>query len=59
MIKCPKCGSEWYDSLYIESRDLLLDNTLVELEKVQCEDCKHEYFIRNFYIYHHSEMKEE
>jgi DNA-directed RNA polymerase subunit RPC12/RpoP len=45
MVKCPKCGSEYYTILYIDEHDG--DNDLIyRFSKVKCDDCGSRFFIK-------------
>ncbi len=50
MVKCPKCGikGEYFTTLATFDRDFD-DNKMIEINKVECDECKHQFFIREIY----------
>jgi len=51
MVKCPKCGIKGnynYTSLATFDRDFD-DNRMIEIQKVECDECKHQFFVREIY----------
>lgn len=53
--KCPKCGSEWYDVQVIWETYETNTDILVRVSRVRCDDCSHEYNVREFFVFSYSE----
>lgn len=51
MVKCPKCGAEgWLNYYPIFTIDTDFDDDkMIQVNKVKCTECKHEYIVKEFY----------
>ena len=51
MVKCPKCGAKGWENYYpIVTLDEDNDgDTLIQINKVECCECHHQYIIKEFY----------
>lgn len=54
MVKCPKCGikGDYYTLLVTLDRDFDGDR-MIEVNKVECEECKHQFLVRDIYKIEH------
>ena len=54
MVKCPKCKSDDYETLYIEDTSYE-GNEMVVLIKARCANCDNKYWVREFFNYSHAD----
>lgn len=57
--KCPKCGSDIYDTDYIEETERIYKGDceyVAQAIKVTCCCCGHRYWVREFFTFSHSEV---
>jgi DNA-directed RNA polymerase subunit RPC12/RpoP len=50
MVKCPKCGIKGDNYTIVETLDRDFDgDRMIEINKVECEECKHQFLVRDIY----------
>lgn len=45
MVKCPKCNKEYYELLFIEDYDYVIDEVIVT-GKAKCDHCGEEFWVQ-------------
>lgn len=48
MVKCPKCGSDDYDVLFIEDWEYNSNGAIAHV-KAKCENCEKEFWVKELF----------